>query len=210
MPLFKTIAVNSQTTVKIWKITESFEDLKRKVRLNPESEQRVSGMKSEIHQRGFLSVRCLLQSFDYSDADLYYDNFGKPHLKDGTYISVTHSFQFSAVILSNEPVGIDLEKQRPKIALIAHKFIDYEFDYLNENNSDYIEELTVLWCIKAALYKLYATPGLSFKNHCLVIPFSYDEDDTTAWIDFENSKRKYRAHRLEFEGFTCAYALQHN
>ncbi len=27
MPLFKTIAVNSQTTVKVWKITESFDEL---------------------------------------------------------------------------------------------------------------------------------------------------------------------------------------
>ncbi|WP_242084045.1 4'-phosphopantetheinyl transferase family protein [Aestuariivivens sediminis] len=208
MPLFKTIAVNSQTTVKIWKITESYKDLKNAIQLKPENEIRVSGMKSEIHQRGFLSVRCLLRSLGYSDVDLYYDTNGKPHLMDGKFISITHSFQFSAVIISDEKVGIDIEKQRDKISLIAHKFVDYEFDYLNESAVDYIKKLTILWCVKESLYKLFATPGLSFKSHCLVIPFSDDEDFTTAWIDFNGRKCKYVTHYVEFEGFTCAYALK--
>jgi hypothetical protein len=30
-------------------------------------------MKSEMHQRGFLSVRKLLQTAGYTDFDLYYD-----------------------------------------------------------------------------------------------------------------------------------------
>ncbi|WP_242133786.1 4'-phosphopantetheinyl transferase family protein [Aestuariivivens marinum] len=208
MPLFKTIDVNSQTTVKIWKITESFNVLKREVSLKPENETRVLGMKSEIHQCGFLSVRCLLKEFGYKDFDLFYDVNGKPHLKDGKHISISHSFIFSAVIISNEPVGIDIEKQRDKIAVIKHKFLDYECDYLNENDTDYIKQLTVLWCIKESLYKLYAMPGLSFKNHCLVIPFSSNEDVTTAWIDYNDLKTKFAVRYLEFEGFTCSYALK--
>ena len=208
MPLFKTIVVNAQTIVKIWKITEPFNDLKEGVSLKPENETRVLGMKSEIHQRGFLSVRCLLKEFGYVDSDLFYDDNGKPHLNDGKYISITHSFIFSAVIVSDEPVGIDIEKQREKIAVIAHKFLEYEYDYLNENDINYIKKLTVLWCIKESLYKLYATPGLSFKNHCLVIPFSDNEDVTTAWIDYNDLKSKYTTHYLEFEGFTCSYALK--
>ena len=92
MPLYKTIIPNSQTTVKIWKITESYEVLMEKVSLKPVALERVLGMKSELHQRGFLSVRHLLQEFGYTDADLFYDENGKPHLKDGKQISITHSF----------------------------------------------------------------------------------------------------------------------
>ena len=58
-------------------------------------------MKSDLHQRGFLSVRHLLKEVGYSDADLIYDEFGKPHLKDGKHISITHSFTFSAIIISD-------------------------------------------------------------------------------------------------------------
>lgn len=207
MPLYKTITPNSQTTVKIWKITESYQDLMAKVNLKPVALERVLGMKSELHQRGFLSVRHLLQEFGYTDSDLFYDENGKPHLKDGKHISITHSFNFSAVIVSDLIVGIDIEKQRDKIAVIANKFIDYEFDYLNKMEGDYVKKLTVIWCVKESLYKLFATPGLSFKQHCLVIPFTLLDAETVAWIDYEDKKHRYNIHFFEFEGFTCAYAI---
>ncbi|MFD0990277.1 4'-phosphopantetheinyl transferase family protein [Mariniflexile jejuense] len=207
MPLYKTITPNSQTTVKIWKITESFDVLMEEVDLKPKSLERVLGMKSELHQRGFLSVRCLLKAFGYDDVDLHYDENGKPYLKDGKHISITHSFNFSAVIISDSKIGIDIEKQRSKISIIANKFIDYEFSYLDENALNYINKLTIIWCIKESLYKLFATPGLSFKQHCLVIPMSDNEQETVAWIDYEAQKSRYNIHFLEFEGFTCAYAI---
>jgi 4'-phosphopantetheinyl transferase EntD len=207
MPLYKTITPNSQTTVKIWKISESYTDLIDNIKLKPESLQRVLGMKSELHQRGFLSVRRLLAEFGYDDFDLFYDGNGKPHLKDGKHISITHSFNFSAVIVSDCIVGIDIEKQREKITVIAHKFIDYEFDYLNENKPDYIKKLTAIWCVKESLYKLFATPGLSFKKYFLVIPFEIKDQETIAWIDYKDKKYRYSIHFLEFEGFTCAYAI---
>ena len=207
MALYKTITPNSQTTVKIWKITESYSDLLKPLTLKTESLQRVNGMKSEIHQRGFLSVRHLLRSFGYRDEDLYYDEFGKPHLKDGKYISISHSFTFSGVAISSQEVGIDIEKRRDKIEVIAHKFVDYEFNYLDKSEKNYINKLTVIWCIKESLYKLFATPGMLFKDHFLVIPFMLRDETTFSWIDFGEIKQPYQAHFLEFEDFTCAFTL---
>ena len=207
MPLYKTLTPNSQTTVKIWKIDESFDDLLKPIFLKPESLNRVLGMKSELHQRGFLSVRHLLAEFGYTDSDLFYDDNGKPHLKDGKHISITHSFTFSGVVVSENVVGIDIEKQRDKIGIIAHKFMDYENQYLNRDADDYIRKLTVVWCIKESLYKLFATPGLSFLQNTLVIPFELVDTETRAWIDYDNKKHGYDTTFLEFEGFTCAFAL---
>ena len=85
MPLYKTLNPNSQTAVKIWKIEESYETLLAPLDLKKESLERVNGMKSELHRRGFLSVRHLLRDFGYTDQDLFYDPLGKPHLKDGKY-----------------------------------------------------------------------------------------------------------------------------
>lgn len=205
MPLYKTITPNSQTTVKIWKITESYDELIQPITLTDTCMQRVLSMKSEWHQRGFLSVRHLLAEFGYTDADLVYDNNGKPHLKDGKHISITHSFMFSGVIISDHEVGIDIEKQREKIAVIAHKFVGYEQDYLVNTADDYINKLTVIWCVKESLYKLFATPGMLFKEHFLVIPFMIKDEETIAWIDYEEVKYRYNTHFFEFEGFTCAY-----
>ena len=207
MPLYKTLTPNSQTTVKIWKITESYDELIQPIDLRNECMQRVLGMKSELHQRGFLSVRHLLAEFGYTDADLYYDDNGKPHLKDGKFISITHSFTFSGIIVSDREVGIDIEKQREKIKIIAHKFVDYEFNYLDKNADDYIKKLTVIWGIKESLYKLFATPGMLFREHFLVIPFMLEDGETVAWIDYEGRKLRYNTHYVEFEGFTCAYVV---
>ncbi|MDO7136875.1 4'-phosphopantetheinyl transferase family protein [Algibacter lectus] len=207
MPLYKTITPNSQTVVKMWKITESFDDLMAAVTLKPETLKRVLGMKSELHQRGFLSVRKLLAEFGYADADLIYDDNGKPHLKDGKQISITHSFNFSAVIVSDQVIGIDIEKQRDKITVIAHKFIGYEADYLDKEQADYIKKLTTIWCVKESLYKLFATPGTSFKQCFLVIPFELQDEETMAWIDYETKKYRYLVQFFEFEGFVCAYAI---
>ena len=208
MPLYKTITPNSQTTVKIWKITETYNDLLQPLTLTAQSKCRVEDMKSKVHQRGFLSIRHLLRNFGYTDKDLYYDDYGKPHLTDNKYISITHSFNFSAIIVSDRLVGIDIEKQRQKIKRIAKKFIDYEFQYLNSEAKDYIKKLTVIWCIKESLYKLFATPGLSFKQHTLVIPFMLDDERTLSWIDYDAHKERFRADFFEFEDFTCAYTLE--
>lgn len=207
MPLYKTITPNSQTTVKIWQITESYEELIQPITLTDMCMTRVMGMKSELHQRGFLSVRHLLAEFGYTDHDLFYDENGKPHLKDGKFISITHSYTFSGVIVSDHEVGIDIEKRREKIAVIAHKFIGYEGDYLEATADDYINKLTVIWCIKESLYKLFATPGMMFKHHFLVIPFMVKDEETVAWIDYEDKKYRYHTHFFEFEGFTCAYVV---
>ncbi|QNK76621.1 4'-phosphopantetheinyl transferase family protein [Winogradskyella undariae] len=207
MPLYKTISVNSQTTVKIWKIEESYDDLISPIDLKPDSLKRVLGMKSELHQRGFLSVRHLLRAFGYTDQDLFYDDNGKPHLKDGKHISITHSFTFSGVIVSDKEVGIDIEKQREKIGVISHKFVDYETNYIKPTDQDYINRLTIIWGIKESLYKLFATPGMLFKEHFLVIPFMLKDGKTVAWIDYKNKKYRYDTAFLEFEGFTCAYVV---
>mgnify|MGYP000152860289 CR=1 FL=1 len=207
MPLYKSISVNSQTTVKIWKIEESYDDLMQPLDLKSQSLNRVLGMKSELHQRGFLSVRHLLYEFGYTDQDLFYDDNGKPHLKDGKHISITHSFTFSGVIISDNEVGIDIEKQRNKIGIIAKKFVDYEFHYLDKNASDYIRKLTVIWGIKESLYKLFATPGMLFREHFLVIPFMLDDGETIAWIDYKDRKYRYSTAFIEFEDFTCAYVI---
>ena len=68
MPLHKIIKHDSSTKIYIWKIEESFEDLFDEVVLNDVNLIRLNTMKSEMHQRGFLSVRKLLQEDQVTSA----------------------------------------------------------------------------------------------------------------------------------------------
>jgi len=163
-------------------------------------------MKSEIHRRGFMSIRKLLALEGYQDKDLYYDQVGKPHLRDHKYISITHSFNFSGIIISEDEVGIDIEKQRPKIIRIAHKFTTPE-DYVHLiGEDDRMRKLTMVWGAKESLYKSFAQPGLSFRQHIDVADFTLEQMSSTAQVTFRGSKVTYGVWFEEFEGFTCAYA----
>ncbi len=207
MSLYKTITVNSTTKVLIWKIEESYDALFKEITLTDRSLARVNKMKSELHQRGFLSVRHLLAAEGYTDHDLYYDENGKPHLTNGKHISITHSFIFSAIIISDIEVGIDVEKKREKIIKIAHKFTEID-EYQKLNYKDVIiRKLTIVWCAKESLYKSFNRVGLTFLNHIYVEDFSLYYNQTTANVNFEDKEEEYDVWFLEFEGFTCAYAL---
>ena len=207
MPLYKTITVGPGTKLLIWKIQESFEELSKDVALTPYCSQRVKKMKSDIHRRGFMSVRHLLSAAGYSDFDLYYDENGKPHLKNGKFISITHSFCFSAIILGEEQVGVDVEKQREKILMIAHKFTPVR-EYRTLANFDaLIRKLTIVWGAKEAVYKLYAKPRVSFLQHINIDDFDFEDEKTTGKIIFHGLTSFYRFGFMEFEGFTCVYAM---
>lgn len=211
MPLYKTINVNETTTVFVWKITETYEQLYNEVKLNEKSHIRLSGMKSELHQRGFLSVRKLLQKAGYSDFDLLYDESGKPHLKNQKHISISHSHEFSAIILSDENIGIDLEMQREKIIRIADKFVESEYDYLNkENTKDYIKKLTVIWGAKEAIFKIQNEKGIGFGSHINVAPFEIGDKKGIAFLNFGNIIKKFKINFEEFEGFVLVYAFENN
>ncbi|REH00135.1 4'-phosphopantetheinyl transferase family protein [Flavobacterium aquicola] len=209
MPLFKTINVNPTTQILIWKVTESFDELVDKVVLKEKTQLRLNGMKSEMHQRAFLSVRMLIQEIGISDYDLHYDEFGKPYLDDHRYISITHSHNFASIIISEETVGIDMELQREKIIRIADKFIDYEFDYLKgEPLEQYIKKLTVIWGAKEAIFKIRNEKGISFKDHIRVKPFALSQKQTQACLLFDDLEIKFQVNYLEIENFTLVYAFE--
>lgn len=209
MPLYKTINFSPTTQILVWEITETFDDLFDQVALNDINMIRVNDMKSELHQRGFLSVRKLLQEAGYNDFDLYYDESGKPHLKDDKFISITHSFHFSAIIISDQKAGIDIEMQREKIIRIADKFVDYEFHFLKpEKIQEYIRKLTVIWGIKESIFKIRNEKGISFKDHIKVTTFEMNENQGRAWLHFDNVVEDFNIYFEEIENFTLVYAFE--
>jgi len=209
MPLYKTISFSPTTQILVWEITETFDDLFDQVLLNDINMIRVKNMKSDLHQRGFLSVRKLLQEAGYNDFDLYYDESGKPHLNDENFISITHSFHFSAIIISEQKAGIDIEMQREKIIRIADKFVDSEFHFLKpEKTQEYIRKLTVIWGVKESIFKIRNEKGISFKDHIQVNTFKIDDKKTTAVLEFENVKQQFSIYFEEIENFTLVYAFE--
>jgi phosphopantetheinyl transferase len=212
MPLHKTInfsrSVGTTTEILLWKITEPLSELSAEVTLNPKNQVRFNGMKSELHQRAFLSVRKLLQLKGYTDFDLEYDQFGKPHLKDGKHISISHSHEYATIIISDEITGIDIELQREIIIKIAPKFAEKELEFLDNDNQEYIRKLTVIWGVKESIFKIINEVGISFKDHIHVHPFEMVDLSGTANLYFQNRASQFMYHFIEIDNFTLVYAFQ--
>lgn len=206
MPLYKTIHPDEKTVIRVWKIEEELEFLKNGIELKEESTERLNGMKSVLHQKGFLSVRHLLRLEGYQDRDLSYNSYGKPLLTDGRHISITHSFEFAAIIVSPIEVGIDIEKNREKIVNIQHRFVNTEYDSLSDE--DLVKQLTVIWGAKESMYKTYPYGGLSFHDNIAIDPFLFKDQGSSGRVSFKGWNREYdiRFHFLK-EGFTLVYVL---
>jgi 4'-phosphopantetheinyl transferase len=207
MPLYKSIDIDADTKLLVWQNTEGIEELYNTVNLKDVCVHKLEKMKSEQHQKGFLGVRRLMQHIGYTDFDLFYDANGKPHLKDGKNISITHSYAYSAILVSSRQAGIDMEMQREKIIVIANKFLDKEFAFLNAGSPDYMRMLTVLWGVKEAVYKMVSRKGLSFKRDIEVFPFDLETGQGETAFSFEEVRARLPFHYIEMEGFTLVYCL---
>ena len=208
MPLYKSIAIDEDTRLLIWKNTESLDEFLQHVKLKDICTDRLNGMKSEQHKKGFLGVRMLMQEIGYTDFDLFYDEKGKPHLKDGMNISITHSYAFSAIIISKNDIGIDMELIREKVITIADKFIEPEFAYLNpEHLTEYTHKLMVIWGVKEAVYKMASRNGLSFKQNIYVFPFEITEKRGMTSVKFEDLNESYPFCFEQIEDFILVYCM---
>ena len=206
MPLHKIIHINENTTAYFWHITEDVTSLFRAVSLRDTSLFRLEGMKSEEHQRGFLAVRMLLQHLGYTDYDLTYDEAGKPHLNDGKHISISHSHEFSCICISDELMGIDLEKLKEKTLKIAPRFMEVKH-LENLSTLEQIEKATVIWGVKESIFKIKNEKGISFPEHIFEDEFDLKDGKCTAKLHFNNQIENFQIQFYNIEAyiFVCAF-----
>lgn len=102
-----------------------------------------------------LTLGCLLLLSDmlsgtkYTLSDLYYTKEGKPQI-DGVYISFSHKGDMCAAVLSDTPVGIDIEHLCKKTYKAAEKFTAAEREYVKKNPYNFFE----VWTKKEAASKI--------------------------------------------------------
>lgn len=214
MAFYKSIQIKPNTTLYLWQITEDFNTLFRQVQLKDVSLARLEGMKSESHQKGFLAVRMLLQHVGYSDLDLFYDAFGKPHLSQKSkveshkeiHISISHSNGFSGIVISDKNIGFDLELLKEKTLKIATRYMDIShLEGLSEEEK--IKKATVIWGIKETIFKIKNESGISFPEHIFESPFLFEDKKANAQLKFNNKTEKYTIvfDSIEDYIFVCAF-----
>ena len=146
----------------LWKLSETEIELNNHLDLSLSSISKLDLIKSSSQRKQFLGVQNLLKLHNINNGSLFYDKNGKPHLSNNKFISISHSFEYCGVIVSDVKVGLDIEKLRPKILNISKKFIS-ESDW-NLIKLSSVENVTKVWTIKEAVFKAFGHKAIDFKK----------------------------------------------
>ena len=163
MPFFYQQNINENEHLAIWSITEplSFFEEGMTVDVNIQNEER------KIQH---LAVRLLfsLMMPEANMKDLVMADNGKPYLKGVPFhFSFSHCKGYAACAVSDHfPIGIDIEIIHPRIAKVAHKFLnDAEKAMLaNLNEEEALKQLAFFWAAKEAMYKKHEQLGIDFSR----------------------------------------------
>jgi phosphopantetheinyl transferase len=135
---------------------------------------------------------------------LSYDDNGKPHLLNNKFISISHSFDYCGVIVSDVKVGLDIEKLRSKILNISNKFVSPSDRDLIKLDS--IENITKIWTIKEAVFKAFGYSGIDFKENILIESINIEFDRAKVKVYKNEIIEYYNIEITNFSQYICSVA----
>jgi 4'-phosphopantetheinyl transferase len=200
--------VDDDTEFAIWKIEEEADELYSQLQLDEQEKAYYEQLKIGKRNLHWLGTRVLLRKMLCTDEyiDFKVDEHGKPYLVNLPYhISLSHSFDYAAVMIGKAPVGIDIEQVKEKVERIAHKFMrKQELAFINEK--DKINQLYVCWCVKEAVYKCYGQKEVSFVNNILLEPFNFEGHGCVkAHLDKGDVHCNYEVGYLQYQDYMVGY-----
>jgi phosphopantetheinyl transferase len=188
----------------LWKLSETETELKNLLNPSTYSNSRLNLIKSTNQRKQFLGVQNLLKLLKINSDTLFYDNNGKPHLSNNKFISISHSFDYCGVIISDTKVGIDIEKFRPKILNISKKFISESDWNLIKLNS--VENVTKVWTIKEAVFKAFGHKGIDFKKNIIIKSVNKEFNKASVSISINQITENYNIEIYNFSQYICCIA----
>ena len=143
--------------------------------------QSVEQFSSSSRRAERLSWRMMLRRVVSRSVAIEYSSQGAPLLSEEVvinschykYISVSHCRDMVAIMLSQQPCGVDIEQMGRDFERVSSRYITAEERRLSDNP----RFEAAVWCAKEALYKMAHSEGLDFRRDICI----------TA-VDFENNR----------------------
>lgn len=127
---------------------------------------------AEQRRREWLSWRAVVRRELGRETTIAYNEQGAPCIVGGElHLSVSHARDRVAVLLSEEPCGVDLERTDRRFERVKSKYLTADEELL----SDDPRFRAVAWSAKEALYKYAGEEGLSFTEDIRILAFSGEE-----------------------------------
>lgn len=169
MAIVKIINPRENTALLLWKISEDVDSLKKltdnvydELTPTPRNSLHWLASRATIKHHFPLANKIVIVKDAYNKPSLLIDD--EPY-----FISITHSFQYAAVLISKHyAVAVDLEKVDDRVVRVANKFMNPAEDEMIIGSLNHALDLTRVWSSKETLYKMYGLKELDFKQHMTV------------------------------------------
>jgi phosphopantetheinyl transferase len=196
MPIFYQQDIDEDTKLGIWKIEEEESFFLQSV----VPQRNVSHPHKKLqHLAGRYLLKYLFPDFPLSL--ILIADTRKPYLENETYhFSISHCGDYAAAIVSRtKRVGVDIELPSDKVERIKHKFLnEAEMSIASNpersrriNDLSEVEDLTLLWSCKEAVFKWYGLGEVDFKGHIVTRSITSNNDSFETIISFEKESSIY-------------------
>lgn len=148
-----------------------------------------------------LATLLLLKEAKLED-QLQYNEFRKPVLRDGRFISISHDKNLVGIIIHEEEIGLDIQTVEERIHRIANKFCNEE--ELNQFQST--EERTAIWCTKEAIFKYFGT-DVPFAESITVTSINWNSEEILANYTGVHGSRIFTLKLLNLNNTFVVYTL---
>lgn len=142
----------------------------------------------------------LLKQIGAAKSQVNYGPLGEPLLSGSSrHLSISHSELAGALILSDIPVGIDIQKKKATL----DKPSDY---FMNEAEMHFIDSFSIhlIWCAKEAIYKRFQGEISNVQAAVVILEIDVQKETITAQVLNQTIDLKF--HELE-EAYYLVYTL---
>ncbi len=197
--------------IAFWHIQEDSNTLLEMIKhfLDEDELSQYSLLTHERRRCEWLASRILIYKLTGEYQKVFYHSSGKPYIKNGQNISITHSYDIAGVMISPlVNIGLDVEKMNLRILKIEHKFMDSsEIQGIRPDKK--IQSLYVNWCAKEAMYKAFNIKDFDFKENFRLESFQYETSgEVTGKIMQEGFQKLFAIHYIEFDGYMAAWCAE--
>ena len=204
MPFLKEFIINEKTKIKLWKVMLGELNPNK---LNNEEIKLFKLKKSNLLKEQFLAIRKIL-ALENSDYIITYDLDGKPILNSEFNISISHSYEIAALVISNNlKFGMDVQFKESKILNIQNKFLNV-FEKINIGHDPSIDILTMIWTSKESIYKAIGLKGISFSENIKIDKVTVKDKIGKGYYINGAEKVKFDLRFFHLDEYILCYASQ--
>ena len=175
--------------------------------LNSDEKNLLKLKKNGILREQFLATRKVLTLED-TDYKITYNNNGKPLLNSKYNISISHSHEIAALVISdNSKIGLDVQLNENKIFNIQNKFLN-KSEKSNIGDDPTVDILTMVWTSKESIYKAISLKGVSFSENIQIEKFTEKDKIGKGYYINGIEKVKFDLKFFYLDEYIVCYASQ--